>query len=229
MQTTAGASLSDDNTQYAGPRRRTGTLLAIAAAILTLDQLSKVWAVEALESGQAVQVLGELLQLRLVRNPGAAFSMFTDMTVVLTVIAITVVVVIGWVSRKVTSLAWAVALGGLLGGALGTLTDRIFRSPGPMRGHVVDFLELPNWPVFNVADSCIVGAAVLIGWLSLRGVAFSAAGNGADVARKSAADDGSSVHPGGDVPRGGDRPSDDEAASGNGADVGDDEHGTDGR
>jgi signal peptidase II len=63
-----------------------------------------------------------------------------------------------------------VALGLLLGGALGNLTDRIFRSPGPLRGHVVDFLELPHWPIFNLADSAIVLGAVLITLQSLRGV-----------------------------------------------------------
>ncbi|NDL59181.1 signal peptidase II [Phytoactinopolyspora mesophila] len=178
MQTTAGASLTRDDTKGVKTRRRTATLLVIAAVILTLDQLTKVWAVEALQDGRVINVVGDVLQFRLVRNPGAAFSMFTNLTVVLTVIAVAVVLVIGWLSRKVTSLVWAVALGGLLGGALGTLTDRIFREPGPMRGHVVDFIELPNWPVFNIADSSIVGAAALIALLSFRGVAFSTLGAG---------------------------------------------------
>lgn len=173
MQTTTGTSLSDDDTTGVQPHRRTATLLAIAAAILTLDQLTKVWAVTQLGDGHAVSVIGDFAQLRLVRNPGAAFSMFTDMTVVLTVIAVTVVVVIAWVSRKVASLAWAIALGGLLGGALGTLTDRIFREPGPMRGHVVDFVSVGDFPVFNVADSSITVAAVLIALLSFRGVSLS--------------------------------------------------------
>jgi signal peptidase II len=153
--------------------------------VLTLDQLTKVWAVEALQDGRVINVVGDVLQFRLVRNPGAAFSMFTNMTVALTVIAVAVVLVIGWLSRKVTSLAWAVALGGLLGGAMGTLTDRLFREPGFMRGHVVDFIELPNWPVFNIADSSIVGAAILIALLSFRGVAFSTLGAHRDSGRPS--------------------------------------------
>ncbi|NED93833.1 signal peptidase II [Phytoactinopolyspora alkaliphila] len=173
MQTTTGASLNRDDTRDVRTRRRTAALLLIAAVVLILDQLTKVWAVSALDGGRVIQVIGEFLQFRLVRNPGAAFSMFTEMTVVLTVIAAGVIVVILWVSRKVTSLAWAVALGGLLGGALGTFTDRLFREPGPFRGHVVDFLELPNWPVFNIADSSIVGSAILIALLSFRGVEFS--------------------------------------------------------
>jgi signal peptidase II len=89
---------------------------------------------------------------------------------VLTVIACVVVVVVLRLLPKVHSTGWAAALGLLLGGALGNLTDRIFRSPAPFRGHVVDFLELPNWPVFNVADCCIVVAAVLIAVQSMRGV-----------------------------------------------------------
>ncbi|NEE03107.1 signal peptidase II [Phytoactinopolyspora halotolerans] len=157
-------------------RRRTTLLLTVAAVILTLDQITKVWAVEALKDGRVIEVIGDILQFRLIRNPGAAFSMFTDMTVVLTVIAAAVVAVIIWVSRKVTSVAWAVALGGMLGGALGTLSDRVFREPGPMRGHVVDFIELPNWPVFNIADSSITCSAVLIALLSFRGVAVSSHG-----------------------------------------------------
>jgi signal peptidase II len=173
MQTTTGASLNRDDTRDVRKRRRTAALLTIAAVVLALDQLTKVWAVSALDGGRVIQVVGEFLQFRLVRNPGAAFSMFTEMTVVLTVIAATVIVVILWVSRRVTSVAWAIALGGLLGGAMGTLTDRLFREPGPLQGHVVDFIELPNWPVFNVADSSIVGSAVLIALLSFRGVAFS--------------------------------------------------------
>lgn len=173
MQTTPGAPLSSRAEHTQTTRRRTATLLAIAAAILALDQLTKVWAVTALSGGRVVDVVGEFLQFRLVRNPGAAFSLFTEHTAVLTVIAVAVVVVILWVSRNVTSPVWAVALGGLLGGAAGTLTDRLFREPGFMQGHVVDFLELPNWPVFNVADSAIVGSAVLIALLSFRGVPYS--------------------------------------------------------
>ncbi|AYY12854.1 signal peptidase II [Actinobacteria bacterium YIM 96077] len=176
MQTTAGASLSHDAAGPRKPRRRTAMLLAIAVAVLGLDQLTKVWAVSALGDGRVVDVIGEILQFRLVRNPGAAFSMFTDHTLVLTIIAIAVIAVIVWISHRVTSPMWAVALGGLLGGASGTLADRLFREPGPMRGHVVDFIALPNWPIFNVADSAIVGAAILIALLSFRGVAFSTVG-----------------------------------------------------
>jgi signal peptidase II len=88
----------------------------------------------------------------------------------LTVAALGVVLVLGWLAPRIRSRVWAVALGLLLGGALGNLTDRMLREPGPFRGHVVDFLRLPNWPVFNLADSCIVVAALLIAVQSVRAV-----------------------------------------------------------
>src|SRR5690554_4946657 len=98
MQATAGASLSRDAAHIQGTRRRTAALLLVALVVLTLDQVTKVWAVAALGDGRVIEVLGEFLQFRLVRNPGAAFSMFTDHTAVLTVIAVVVVSVILWVS-----------------------------------------------------------------------------------------------------------------------------------
>ena len=92
------------------------------------------------------------------------------LTVLLTAIALVVVVVVVRLSGRVRSAGWACALGLLLGGALGNLTDRLLREPAPFRGHVVDFLRLPHWPVFNLADSCIVAAALLIALLSVRGI-----------------------------------------------------------
>ncbi|TDC50120.1 signal peptidase II [Jiangella ureilytica] len=164
VQAAAGAPLTD------GGRRRAGVLLAVAAAVLAADQLTKMLAVALLDPGRAVPVVGELVQLRLIRNPGAAFSLATNLTPVLTVVALVVVLAILAVSRRVVNRSWAVALGAVLGGALGTLTDRMFRMPGPFRGHVVDFVELPNWPVFNVADSAIVTGAVVVAVLSVRGI-----------------------------------------------------------
>jgi signal peptidase II len=132
--------------------------------------VTKALAVAALQPGEVVPVVGGLLQLRLVRNPGAAFSFATGATWVFTLIAAVVVVVVLRVSRRVRSTTWAVALGLLLAGAAGNLTDRLLRAPAVARGHVVDFLELPHWPVFNVADSAICAAAALIVLLSARGV-----------------------------------------------------------
>ena len=173
MQTTGGASLTGDAApQATGGRRRVGVLLAVAASVIVLDQISKIVAVATLQDGTVVEVIDGILELRLVRNPGAAFSFATQMTGLFTAIALAVIVVILRLSRRVTSLPWAIAFGGLLGGAVGNLLDRVLREPAPFRGHVVDFLELPNWPVFNLADSVIVASAILMAWLSLRGVPY---------------------------------------------------------
>jgi signal peptidase II len=193
MQATRGASLTRDaDERTAGGRRRVGVLFAVAATVVVLDQLTKIMAVAWLDDGRVVEVVGGVLQLRLVRNPGAAFSVATNMTVVLAIVAAAVVVVILRISRRLRSGPWAVALGGLLGGAIGNLIDRVFREPSPLRGHVVDFLELPNWPVFNVADSAIVGAAVLVALLSLRGVTY----DGSRAAKDAEPPDGSDPEPG---------------------------------
>ena len=72
--------------------------------------------------------------------------------------------------RRLAAPGWAIGLGFLLAGVLGNLTDRVFRAPGFLRGHVVDFLQLPHWPVFNVADMCINVAAVVIIVQAVRGV-----------------------------------------------------------
>lgn len=170
MQAADGASLTaTPGTTAAGGRRRVGVLLTVAAVVVVLDQVTKLLAVHYLDDGRVVEVAGELLRLRLIRNPGAAFSIGGGYTIVLSLVAVTVILVVLRISRRLRNTAWAVALGGLLGGAMGNLLDRLFRAPAPLRGHVVDFLQLPHWPVFNVADSTIVGAAVLMVVLSLRG------------------------------------------------------------
>jgi signal peptidase II len=152
-------------------RRRFPLIVAvIAVGVLSVDQATKAWAVGALTGRGPVDVVGSLLRFELVRNPGAAFSFATGMTWVFTLVATAVVVVIVRVSRKLGSVGWSVALGLLLGGALGNLTDRLLRAPGFAVGHVVDFLELPHWPVFNVADMCIDTAAALIALLAVRGI-----------------------------------------------------------
>ena len=149
-------------------------LSLIAVLVLAADLVTKVVAVAQLEGREPVQLLGGLVYLQLVRNPGAAFSLATGYTWVLTIVAAAVVVVIIRVARRLRSTGWAVALGLVLGGALGNLTDRIFRAPGPLQGHVVDFVSVfaPDgrvWPVFNVADSSIVSGGVLLVLLALLG------------------------------------------------------------
>ncbi len=124
---------------------------------------TKIIAVSRLDPAEPVRLLGGLLTLRLIRNPGAAFSAGEQFTVVFAVVAAAVLAFV--VVRLVPRLGhpgWAAALGLLCAGVSGNLVDRLFRAPGPFRGHVVDFLELPRWPVFNVADMCITSAALLI-------------------------------------------------------------------
>ncbi|MDF8264253.1 signal peptidase II [Luteipulveratus sp. YIM 133296] len=145
-------------------------LVVVAASAYALDQLSKAWAVSSLDVGVPRELVGDLLQLRRTSNPGAAFSIATNATWILTVVACCVIACTIYVARRLRSRGWACALGLLIGGALGNLTDRFFRAPGGGKGHVVDFLELPNWPIFNVADMCIVSAAVLICVLAFVGI-----------------------------------------------------------
>ena len=158
------------------PRRRQPLLLSIAAVVLALDIVTKVLAVKLLTPGQPVPIIGETVTWTLVRNSGAAFSMATGYTWMLTLIASAVVVGIFWMGRRLVSPWWAVGLGMILGGAMGNLVDRFFRSPGPLRGHVVDFLSIGWWPVFNVADPAVVGGAALLVGLSFFGYDFDTVG-----------------------------------------------------
>lgn len=172
MQRARGASLigDADNTSTTG-RRRIGVLLSIAAIIAVLDQATKILAVEYLADGRVEPVIGDFIELRLHRNPGAAFSLATNATVLLAIVMIAVIVAILYMSRRLVSLPWAIALAGMLGGAIGNLGDRLFRAPGPFQGHVVDFLATPWW-VGNIADAAIVGGAAMIAVLSLRGITY---------------------------------------------------------
>jgi signal peptidase II len=154
------------------PRRRQPLLLSVAAVVLTLDIVTKVLAVKLLTPGQPVPIIGDTVTWTLVRNSGAAFSMATGYTWMLTLIASAVVVGIVWMGRRLVSTWWAIGLGMILGGAMGNLVDRFFRSPGPLRGHVVDFLSIGWWPVFNVADPSVVGGAILLVTLSALGFDF---------------------------------------------------------
>ena len=168
MQAARGTSVAAPT---GAPRRARLLFAAVALVLYAIDQGTKALAVENL-SGRAtnVELIGTVLQLQLVRNPGAAFSTGTGFTPVLTVIAIVAALVVLWFSRRLVSLGWAAALGLLLAGIVGNLTDRLAREPGPFHGHVVDFLRLPNWPIFNVADISINLAAALILVLAFRGV-----------------------------------------------------------
>lgn len=180
LQGTAGAALTpehpaDETPPSAEVQRRPsakliGLLVGVAALGYGLDQATKAWASSALDPARPKQLVGSLLQLHLTSNPGAAFSIATNATWVLTIIAIVVIVATIFIARRLRSKPWACALGLLIGGALGNLTDRFVRAPGGGKGHVVDFLELPHWPIFNVADCCVVGAACLIALLAFLGI-----------------------------------------------------------
>jgi signal peptidase II len=158
------------------PRRRLRLLLGVAAVVLALDIVTKVLAVKLLTPGQPVSIIGDTVTWTLVRNSGAAFSMATGYTWMLTLIATGVVVGIFWMGRRLVSPWWAIGLGMILGGATGNLVDRFFRSPGPLQGHVVDFLSIGWWPVFNVADPSVVGGAILLVTLSAMGYDFDTVG-----------------------------------------------------
>lgn len=172
---TAGPAAEDQRAQPA-PQRRVRLLFGIAAVVLLVDIVTKVLAVELLTPGQPVSIIGDTVTWTLVRNSGAAFSLATGYTWVLTLIATAVVIGIIWMGRRLVSPWWAIGLGMILGGAMGNLVDRFFRSPGPLQGHVVDFLSIGWWPVFNVADPAVVGGAILLVVLSLFGFDFDSPG-----------------------------------------------------
>uniref|UniRef100_UPI004049A81D signal peptidase II n=1 Tax=Candidatus Planktophila sp. TaxID=2175601 RepID=UPI004049A81D len=146
------------------------TLYGVAWFVWVLDLATKLWAVSTLSDRSNIKVIGDFLQLTLVRNPGAAFSVAEGATVFLTLFGFLVMAVIFYYSTRITSKGWSVVLGLAMGGILGNLVDRIFREPGVFRGHVIDWLQIPNWPVFNIADTAIVVAAAISMILSLRNI-----------------------------------------------------------
>ena len=153
-------------------------LASTAVGIVLIDQVTKAWAVAYLqpriESGEGpLYIIDPLLRLTYVENTGAAWGMGAGYTWIFTIVAVVVGVVIVRFARTITSRAWALALGGLLGGLLGNLIDRLTRPPGPGLGSVVDFIGLPNFPVFNVADMAITCSAVAMIILAWRGIPLS--------------------------------------------------------
>ncbi len=136
-------------------------VIAALASIVAVDQLTKAWAVNAL-ADRPKHVIGDFLVFELARNSGSAFSRFQGYAPVLAVLAIVIAVFIARSLRQATDRWMLVGLVLVLGGALGNLGDRVARSPGFLRGHVVDFVAVGWWPVFNVADSCITVGAVLL-------------------------------------------------------------------
>lgn len=145
-------------------------VVAVAVGVVALDQATKAWAVARLAGEPPIEVIGTLLRFTYVENTGAAFGLGSGFTWIFTIIAIVVVVFILRTARRLGSYLWAIALGGLLGGALGNLIDRLTREPGVGQGYVVDFIQLPLWPVFNIADISIVCSAIGMVLLAIAGV-----------------------------------------------------------
>src|SRR6516165_2602644 len=151
--------------------RTLAVMLGVAAFVVTADAVSKALVLRDLPGRPPVRLLDGLLTLKLTLNPGAAFGVGTSYTAIIALIACGVVVYVIRISTRLRSLAWTIGLGLLLGGAAGHLADRLFRAPGPFRGSVVDWLNLPHFAwTFNLADAAITCAAVLIGLLTLLGV-----------------------------------------------------------
>jgi signal peptidase II len=151
----------------APPRGRLLRIAIAVAGLVALDQLTKVWAVAALSDGP-IHVIGDTVEFHLSRNSGAAFGRFQGMTTLLAVGAILVTVLIVREARHATDRVKLIGYVLVLGGALGNLTDRFFRSPGFLKGHVVDFIAVGRFPVFNIADSCITIGAIVLVWATLR-------------------------------------------------------------
>jgi signal peptidase II len=144
-------------------------LLASSAAVaVAADQTTKAVALAALEDGRSSPVIDGVLHWTLQRNPGAAFGIFQRAPVLFTVLAIGIAVFILAIAPRVKDNLNGVALGLVLGGALGNLTDRLFRPPGPFRGRVIDFIDFRIWPTFNLADVAVVVGAGLLAIASFR-------------------------------------------------------------
>lgn len=174
------AAHAESESTVATSSRRTARALFVATAVVLylVDLGTKSLVVERLADRGRVDLVGDLLGFRLTRNPGAAFGTGTSYTVLLSCVALVAVGVVVWLSARVANRVWALALGLLLAGVLGNLTDRVFREPGPFEGHVVDFIQLPHWPIFNVADMCINVAALLILVQAFRGVRLNGTRDG---------------------------------------------------
>lgn len=169
--------------------RALGLLAAVALVVYGLDQVSKYLVTQNLPYGQSVPILGEVLQFHYVRNPGAAFSLATGYTWVLSVIAVGAIGFIVWFAPRIRSLSWATMFGLVLGGAFGNVTDRLTRPPGFGVGHVIDFIQVWGFPaIFNVADIAVVSAMGLFLLLSARNVGLDGASRAERPDRAPAAD-----------------------------------------
>jgi signal peptidase II len=150
-----------DAAERSAPPHRGRLVAAIVVGVVVLDQCTKVWAVEQLADAP-VAVLGDDVELRLGRNSGGAFSLLQGYTPLLAVLAVVLSVVLVRAARRTDDRMMLVGLALVLGGALGNLVDRVARSPGFLRGEVVDFVGVGAFPTFNVADAAITAGAVTL-------------------------------------------------------------------
>jgi signal peptidase II len=179
-----GANEQNDPRRRERPRR-VGVFVTVGLLVLALDVVSKIVVVANLGPTEEVRTLGGAIWLDLARNSGAAFSLGTGFTVILSLVALGVVAVIVRTASRLRSTGWAIALGLILGGALGNLADRVFRAPGVFRGRVIDWISLfgprgEHWPIFNLADSAIVCGAILAAVLTLFGIGLTGDRDDAD-------------------------------------------------
>ena len=148
---------------------KTRTIWLIAFTIWLFDFATKTWALSNFSSDPQ-PVIGTLLKFTLLKNSGAAFSFASGFTLIFSLLAIAVVATIIRFAGRITSRGWLTCAGLLLGGVLGNLTDRAFREPGFFLGHVIDWIQIPNWPIFNIADIAISTAALLAFIQTMRNV-----------------------------------------------------------
>ena len=148
---------------------KTRTIWLIAFTIWLFDFATKTWALSNFSSDPQ-PVIGTLLQFTLLKNSGAAFSFASGFTLIFSLLAIAVVATIIRFAGRITSRGWLTCAGLLLGRVLGNLTDRAFREPGFFLGHVIDWIQIPNWPIFNIADIAISTAALLAFIQTMRNV-----------------------------------------------------------
>ena len=152
-------------------------MLRVALSIIIIDQITKVIAVATLENRDNLilvpalfgERIGPILQLTFIRNHGAAFGFGTNAIFIFTILAFVISIIIWKTGKKIENRVWAICFGALLGGAIGNLIDRIFRSPGVFRGAVVDFVQIPYWAIFNVADMAVSISATIIAIMTLMG------------------------------------------------------------
>jgi signal peptidase II len=170
---TFGAAGASSNGVLVVIRKLHVVVFGLAALVLVLDQATKRWAVAELTGGRTISIVGDLLQFRLLYNPGAAFSIGQEFTWLFTVVAALIVVAVAIAAWRVRSPGWSVGLGLVLGGAVTHLLDRLFREPAFARGHVVDFIDYAGLFVGNVADIAIVLGAALLAVMNLRGIAIN--------------------------------------------------------